>query len=470
MRKTKIVCTIGPATNSYDKIVDLLKAGMNVARLNMSHGDLSSHKKTLELVKQARQDLNLPCSIMVDTCGPELRIGTFENHKILLNKNDIFTFTTREVVGNQVQVNCPYPALLQSLKVGQKIYANNGLLEFVIKNVDNVQATCKVVIGGELSDHKSISVPKVRLPLPFISKKDEDNLLFAVKNDVEYISASFVSTESDVALLKNFISSHGGRQQIIAKIENVEGLSNFDKIMNLCDGIMVARGDMGTEIPIEQIPAVQKSMIAKCIANGKKVIVATEMLESMTYKIRPTRAETTDVAQAIYDKSGATMLSGETASGNYPIQACLTMSKIALATEKIINYDNEFVSSYKSVNKDLEAISYSACSTARVVGAKVIVCYTDKGKTADAISRFRPKANILAITHDNFTFNKLALSWGVYPVKTSEQPSLEDMLDFATKEVVRLKLAKTGDKIIVTLGIPTSKRGTTNAVHICQIN
>ncbi len=469
MRKTKIVCTIGPSTNSLEKIVELLRAGMNVARLNMSHGDLSSHQATLNLVKKARKLTNLPCAIMVDTCGPELRIGTFQNGKIELKKGDNFVFSTLDTLGDEGKVYCPYPALLKVLKAGQKMYANNGLLEFVVKEIKPEEIVCRVSVGGVLSDHKSISIPHVRLPLPYVSEKDDKNIAFAVKNKVEYISASFVSNRNDIDTLKNTIKKYGGQQEIIAKIENLEGINNLDSIIDACDGIMVARGDMGTEIPIEQIPAVQKKMIAHCIAYAKKVIVATEMLESMTAQRRPTRAETTDVAQAIYDKSGSTMLSGETASGKYPIESCETMAKIALATEKVVNYDDEFLCNYTSNGNDLSAVAYSACASSRSVGAKAIVCFTDKGETANALSRFRPKADIIAITHDEYTFNKLALTWGVMPLLSKEIATQEEMLSQALIFAKNLKLAKKGDKIVVTLGLPISKKGLTNAIQILEV-
>ncbi len=469
MKKTKTVCTIGPSTDRYESIVALLKNGMNVARLNMSHGSLESHQKTLDLVKQARRDLNLPCAIMVDTCGPELRVGTFKDQRVVLKKGQTFVFSTSMVEGDETQVYCGYPALLEILKPKQKLYANNGLLEFTIQKVENSSIICRVDVGGEISNHKSVSIPRIRLPLPFISEKDDKNIEFAAKNDVEFISASFVSTPDDVIKLRECIRKYGGRQEIISKIESAEGIKNLDKIIELSDGIMVARGDMGTEIPIEQIPSVQKNMITKTVQNGKIVIVATEMLESMTSKRRPTRAETTDVAQAIYDGTTATMLSGETASGQYPLEAAQTMSKISLATEKVVDYDSNFTDTIKNSNKNLDAISYSACATARSVGAKAIVCFTDKGKTAKMISRFHPKAAIVAITHDEFVFNNLALSWGVRPFVTSEFNSLEDMLNSAQDIVKRLNLAKTGDKIVITLGIPTKDKGITNSIKISQV-
>lgn len=469
MKKTKMVCTIGPSTDEYEKICKLIKNGMNVARLNMSHGDLESQQKTLDIIKRARKDLNSPCAIMVDTCGPELRIGSFTNQKVFLKKGQDFTFYTSPVEGNENQVYCGYPDLLKTLKPKQKIYANNGLLEFTVKSLTNNSFTCKVNVGGELSNHKSISIPKTRLPLPFISEKDKKNLEFAAKNDVEYISASFVSTPEDVIEMRECIKSFGGRQEIISKIESADGIKNLNKIIEVSDGIMVARGDMGTEIPIEQIPNTQKNMILKTVQSGKTVIVATEMLESMIYKRRPTRAETTDVAQAIYDGTSATMLSGETASGNYPFEASLTMTKITQATEKVINYDNSFLVDIKNSNNNLDSISYSACSTARAVDAKAIVCFTDKGKTAKMISRFRPKAPIIAITHDSFTYNLLALCWGVKPFIATEFKTLEHMLEYAELVVKHLNIAKSGDKIVVTLGIPTSDKGITNCVKITEI-
>ncbi len=470
MKKTKIVCTIGPSTNRFEQIVKLLRAGMNVARLNMSHGNLEGHQQTVDNVKKARESLGVPCAIMVDTCGPELRIGNFEFSKVKLEKGKTFTFTTREVVGDESIVTLNYPDLLLIMKPNQKIYANNGLLEFVVKEITKTDIITRVSVGGELSNHKSVSIPRTRLPLPFISEKDEKNIEFAAKNDVEYISASFVNRPEDVVLMRECIKKYGGRQEIISKIESLEGINKLDSIIKVSDGIMVARGDMGTEVAIEHIPQIQKNMIEKCIKESKKVIVATEMLESMIYKRRPTRAETTDVSQAIYDKAGSTMLSGETASGSYPIESALTMSKIASATEKVINYDNEFMSTYKDLHKKVEVIAYSACATARAVGAKAIVCYTDQGKTAEKISKFRPKATIVAITHDNFTYNKLALAWGVVPVLVEKQNTMQDILDFSNKIVKELKLAKKGDEIIVTLGLPLSETVHTNTVKISVVD
>lgn len=469
MKKTKTICTIGPSTDSLEKIKQLIKSGMNVARLNMSHGSLSSHQATLNNVKMAREELNVPCAIMVDTCGPELRIGDFIDGVTVLKRGQLFSFRTKECMGDNEGVYCGYPALLKVLKPKQKLYANNGLLEFAVDKVTKTDIVCKVLIGGEISSHKSISIPHIRLPLPFINEKDSENIKFAVKNDVEYISASFVNCAQDVNEMRKLITKLGGRQKIISKIESAEGVKNLDEIIAVSDGIMVARGDLGTEVPIEQIPFLQKKMIQKSIEAGKKVIVATEMLESMTQKRRPTRAETTDVAQAIYDRTGATMLSGETASGLYPIESAETMDKIVKAAEEVVEYENLLSKTDINPKQALEAIAYSACVTANVINAKAIVCFTHKGKTALTISKFRPQAPIIAITHDNFTYESMALAWGVEPVVLKEQKNIEKMFLSAQDIVKELKLAKKGDKIVITLGLPADANGLTNAITIYEI-
>ena len=470
MKKTKIVCTIGPSCNKLEDIKTLIKSGMDVARLNMSHGEMADHQIVLDRVKKARRGLNVPVAIMVDTCGPELRIGKFENGSIFLEKGQAFVLSTTNVVGDENKVYFGYPKLLKILKPRQTIYANNGLIELVVLKIEEKDIVCKVAVGGWLSDNKSISIPHVRIPQPFISKKDYSNIEFAVKNNAEYISASFVNKAKDVLQLRELLNKLGGKQKIIAKIESEEGIKNLESIISVSDGIMVARGDMGTEIPIEEIPAVQKNMIKQSISQGKSVIVATEMLESMISRRRPTRAETTDVAQAIYDKTSATMLSGETASGEYPFVSCQTMSNIALATEKNINYDTEMLLSYTSNDSNLNAISYSACSAARSVGAKAIVCFTDAGKTACMISCFRPGVPIVALTHDDFTYNMLSLCWGTLPIKIPSEKTLEKMIARAKKIVKEKNIAKAKDKIIITLGIPADKKGVTNSVHICEVN
>lgn len=469
MRKTKIVCTLGPASDSYKGICELLKSGMGVARLNMSHSTIESHQKVLDTIKKARTDLGLPCAIMVDTCGPEIRIGEFVKGKVVLQKGKTFTFCTQPTEGTEEKVYCGYPELLSVVKPNQKIFANNGLLEFKVKAVEGTNIVCKTVVGGILSDHKSISIPRVRINLPFISEKDERNIEFACKNDVELISCSFVNTAEDVLEMRECIKKYNGRCEIISKIESAEGIKNLGKIIELSDGIMVARGDMGTEIPIEHIPSVQKNMITRTIENGKRVIVATEMLESMIGKRRPTRAEITDVAQAIYDGTTATMLSGETASGQYPFEAAKTMARTIVATEHVIDYHKNLSCISDFGKTTVNAIAYSACSAARAIDAKVIVCFTDGGKTANMVSRFRPKATILAITHDEHTFNNLSMSWGVVPVINKREDTIDNMCETANRIVKQLHLAKPGDKIVITAGLPSNKIGPTNSIKISEV-
>jgi len=470
MKKTKMVCTLGPSSDSYKGICTLLKNGMNVARLNMSHATIESHQRVLDTVKKARADLGVPCAIMVDTCGPEIRVGNFENGKVELKKGNLFTFSTTNVLGNENIVECVYPQLLEVVKPNQKIFANNGLLEFKVVKIEGANIVCRVVVGGTLSNHKSISIPRVRINLPFISQKDEKNIEFACKNDVELISASFVNTPEDVKEMRECIKKYGGRCEIISKIESYEGIKNLNKIIELSDGIMVARGDMGTELPIEQIPAIQKDMIKRTVANGKRVIVATEMLESMITKRRPTRAEITDVAQAIYDGTSATMLSGETAGGAYPFEACKTMAKTLVATERVIDYEGNFLNGLDFKNSIQNAISYAACTAAHAVDAKVVVCFTDAGKTAKMVSRFRPNATVLAITHDEHTYNNLALSWGVVPAMHERLETTEEMCKVANELVKKYNLAKTGDKIIITSGLPAGVLGNTNSIKISEVD
>ena len=470
MKRTKVVCTIGPSTNSYEKIKELVVSGMNVARLNMSHGSIAEHQKTLDIVKRVRKELGVPCAIMVDTCGPEMRIGTFENGKVLLEKGKTFVLSTKKIAGNEKGVYFGFPKLLSKLRPKQKIYANNGLIELTISKIEKENIVCKVSIGGVISNHKSVSIPHTKLSLPFISEQDKNNISFAVKNDVEYISASFVSCKKDVEKIKDLVSSMGGRQRIISKIENQEGLDNLQEITLCSDGIMVARGDLGTEIPLEKIPVVQKNMIKTAILNGKFVVVATEMLESMTSKPRPTRAETTDVAQAIYDKTCATMLSGETASGEYPILSCSVMSNIATTAENSIDYNAELLSFPSCESQNVDIISYSACIASKNAQAKAIVCFTDNGHTAESLSKFRPTARIIALTHDDFTFNSLSLVWGITPIKVPKQKTFEKMIKTAKDIVKKLKIAKNGDKIILTLGLPLNGKEPTNTINICDVD
>ncbi len=469
MKKTKIVCTLGPASDTLKTIKNMISSGMNVARCNMSHGTVDSHTATIRLVQQAREELGQPCAVMVDTRGPELRIGTFGEGKVMLKKDSEFTFTIRQVVGTDKIVTVKYKKIIEDVKKGDKIFVNNGLVEFKVKNVTDTDIICKTINGGMISNNKSMCVPGIKLRMPYLNDNDKAALRMAVDVGAEMVAISFVSEASEVNLVRKYLKSIGGNQLIISKIENAEGIRNIESIIEASDGIMVARGDMGTEILIEHVPAVQKQIIKETIIRGKMVITATEMLESMTEQIRPTRAETTDVANAIYDGTSATMLSGETAAGKYPVETVQTMSKIAVATENVINYNAWLASSFDFEDDLLNAISYSACLTARSLGSKVIVCFTNSGRTARMISRFRPQADILAVTHDKEVYNSLALSWGVIPVLADRDATTDEMFLTAIKLAKDKRLVKKGDSIVITSGVPAKDMGMTNLIKITTI-
>lgn len=466
MKKTKIVCTLGPASQDYKTICQMMKAGMDVARLNMSHGDLSSHQAMIDTVKRAREFLKVPCAIMLDTRGPEIRIAKFEKGKVVLKKGQSFTFTTKNVLGDEKQVSLQYKQLVKDVKPGNRIFVNNGLVELKVKSVDKENIYCTVVVGGLLSDNKSMNVPGVKINTPYISEIDKEHINFAIDNNLEFIAISFVSEASEVEEVRKYIASIDGEIRIVSKIENARGIKNISSITEASDGIMVARGDMGTEIPIEEIPHVQKKIIKQASMRGKMVITATEMLESMTENRRPTRAETTDVANAIYDGTSATMLSGETAAGKYPVETVKTMSQIAKETEKVINYNERFIKDFNYDGKLIDSVSYSTCSTARALKAKAIVCFTNSGTTARMLSRFRPQTKIIAITHTEKDYNSLALSWGVIPILKKQCSTTEKMFTQASDVVKELKIGKAGDMVVVTAGVPAKEMGSTNLIKI----
>ncbi|MDR0849906.1 MAG: pyruvate kinase [Christensenellaceae bacterium] len=468
MKKTKTICTLGPATSDYQTILGLIKNGMNVARLNMSHGNLSTHQKSIDMVKQARLELGVPCAIMLDTRGPEIRIGHFSCDKIILKRGDLFTFTSRQIDGDQNEVSINFPPIIKGAKVGGSVFANSGLLEFKIIEVTKTDIICKVVEGGELSSYKNFAVPRAKIDMPYLSETDKEHIKFAAQNNLEFVACSFVGGAEDVRVVKKYIASLGGDMEIISKIESEEGINNLEEIIDESHGIMIARGDMGTEIPIAQIPSVQKHIINSCTIKGKPVIVATEMLESMTEKTRPTRAEAADVAAAVFDGTCATMLSGETAVGVNPVGAAKTMSSIADVTEQNIDYDEAFVGHFKYHNA-LDAVSYSACAAAMALKAKVIVCFTQTGRTVKRLSRFRPAATILAVTYNPQVYNTLSLSWGVLPVLTPAEIKFDNMFETANQLVKDLKLAKRGDVIIITTGSPTVHMGPTNMIKISEV-
>ena len=442
-------------------------AGMNVARLNFSHGTHDDHKKAIELIKKVREKLDLPIAILLDTKGPEYRIGTFENGKITLRQGDRFTFTTEESVGNESVVSVNYKGLPSEMKKGDKILLNNGLMVFEVENVTETEVNCTTLIGGELSNRKSMSFPDKVLRQKYLSESDKKDIKFGIEHGVDFIACSFVSTRQDLIDVKEYIASIGGTDaDIIAKIENRSGVDNITEICKDCDGIMVARGDMGVEIPFEELPNIQKHLITTCRLLGKRVITATEMLESMIYQSRPTRAEISDVANAVYDGTSAIMLSGETAAGKYPVLTVQTMARIAETAEKSIDYEKMFKNSDFIIKNTVDAISHATCGMAIDIGAKTIVACTLSGSTARMVSRFRCPVDIIGMTTNEKTWRKLALSWGVTPV-ISEIFFSPDVLFYTGKKKAheQMKL-KRGDKIVITGGMTNGRSGNTDIIKI----
>lgn len=467
MRKTKIICTIGPACENEETLTAMCLAGMNVARLNFSHGTHEEHLKKIELIKRVREKLSLPIAIMLDTKGPEYRIKTFKDKKITLKEGDSFTFTTRDIAGDNTIVAVNYEHLTKELKKGDRILVNNGLVIFEVNELTDDEARCTVIAGGELSDRKSMNFPNKVLKQKYLSDTDKDDILFGIENDVDFIAASFVSTRDDVLSIRKLLDSNGGeRINIIAKIENRAGVDNVEEICEVADGIMVARGDLGVEIPFVEVPAIQKFLIHKCRLLGKRVITATEMLESMIHNPRPTRAEISDVANAVYDGSSAIMLSGETAAGKYPVEALSNMAEIAEYTEAHIDYRKRFANTEYKIKNNLDAISHATCAMAIDVDAKCIVVNSVTGITARMISRFRCPCDILGTTTNRKVWRQLNLSWGVTPVLSEEFSSIDVMFYQAANEAVKTFNLTSGDNIVLTGGQINGVSGNTNTIKV----
>lgn len=467
MRKTKIICTIGPSSENEKTLTAMVKSGMNVARLNFSHGSHEEHLKKIELIKKVREKTGYPLAIMLDTKGPEYRIKTFKDHKVYVEEGATFTFTTKDVEGNENRVSVNYKHLCEELSVGDRILVCNGLVIFEVEKIDGQDAICKCIAGGELSDRKSMNFPNKVLKQKYISDNDKADILFGLENDIDFVAASFVSTKQDVQDLRKLLDANGGKQvDIIAKIENRAGVDNIEEICEVADGIMVARGDLGVEIPFVEVPAIQKFLIQKCRLLGKRVITATEMLESMIHNPRPTRAEISDVANAVYDGSSAIMLSGETAAGKYPVEAVKNMAEIAKYTEEHIDYKGRFAKTDYKIKNNLDAISHATCAMAIDVNAKCIVVNSVSGSTIRMVSRFRCPCDIVGITTNEKAWRKLNLSWGVIPVMTEEYNSL-DVVFFQSllkaKEVLKLKK---GDNVVLTGGQIGGQKGNTNTIKV----
>lgn len=470
MRKTKIVCTLGPACSDKQTLIEMCKAGMNVARLNFSHNTHADHEKRIALIKEVREELGLPIAIMLDTKGPEYRIKTFKNGKITLKEGDTFTFTADEVEGDETRVSVNYKGLPHDLEKGDIILLNNGLLSFEVTDKTDTDVLCRVIIGGELSDRKSMSFPNKTLKQKYLSDQDKQDIKFGIEHDIDFIACSFVSCRQDLLDVKNYLSELGASGiDLIAKIENRSGVDNIEEISGECDGIMVARGDMGVEIPFEELPAIQKKIITKCRMLGKRVITATEMLESMIYNVRPTRAEISDVANAVYDGTSAIMLSGETAAGKYPVQAVRTMARIAENTEKNIHYEKRFLSSEFKIKNTVDAISHATCGMAIDIDAKAIAVCSLSGMTARMVSRFRPPVDIVGLTTSEKTWHKLSLSWGVTPQMCENYPSTDVLFYNAQKLTKQVLGLHDGDKIVITGGVTNGKSGNTNLIKVERV-
>lgn len=468
MRKTKIVCTIGPACDSEETLRAMMLAGMNVARLNFSHGTHAEHQVRIDRIKKLRAELDLPIAIMLDTKGPEYRIGTFADGKIELHSGDTFTFTTEPVTGNAERVSVSYAGLAQDLEPGNTVLVNDGLIALTVTATTDTDVICRVTAGGVLSDRKSMSFPNKVLKQTFLSEQDKSDLLFGIENDVDFVAASFVSRKQDLADLNAFLRANGGEDiSVIAKIENQPGIDNIEEIFTECTGIMIARGDMGVEVPYEELPSIQKELIGKCRLLGKRVITATEMLESMTHNIRPTRAEIADVANAVYDGTSAIMLSGETAAGKYPVEAVKTMAAIAERTEADINYFGRMRNMTPDIRLGIGgATAHAACTTATDTNASAIITVTKSGATPRLISRFRPETPIIACVMDEPVQRQLSLTWGVKPLIMPYVQSTDEMIEGSVAVAKEAGLIHDGEIAVVTAGVPAGIAGTTNMIKV----
>lgn len=469
MKKTKIVCTIGPSSENEEVLEKLIISGLNVARLNFSHGTHEEHKKRIDTIKRVRERLNIPISIMLDTKGPEIRTRDFENGIAELLEGKEVIITTRDILGNSETCSVTYAGLPKDVSIGDSILIDDGLIELQVKEIINdTDIKCIVRNPGPVKNHKGVNIPGIKINLPAITKKDVDDIVFGIQNGIDFIAASFIRKASDVIEIRKVLEDHNaGNIQIISKIENQEGVENLDEIIQVSDGIMVARGDLGVEIPAEEVPLIQKSIIKKCNEVGKPVITATQMLDSMIRNPRPTRAEVTDVANAIFDGTDAIMLSGETAAGKYPVEAVKTMSNIALRTEHSLDYRQML--SNKTIGKDItvtNAISHATCATAQDLGAAAIITATSSGYTARAVSKFRPNSPIIAATPKQDVMRKLSLVWGVYTVQSDNTSSTDDVIDLSVQSALEKGYISDGDLIVITAGIPVGVAGSTNLIKV----
>ena len=469
MRKTKIVCTLGPSTDDEKVLEQLINNGMNVARCNFSHGSHEEHKGRMDKVKKLRTKCDKPVALLLDTKGPEIRTGNFENDKIEVKTGQLFTLMAdKNILGNQERVGVTYPDLYKDVQVGSVILIDDGLVKMEVEKIDGTDIVCRVKNDGKISNHKGVNVPDIHINLEYMSKQDESDIIFGIEQDIDYVAASFVRTADDIKQVRKVLDENGGKDiNIIAKIENSEGILNVDAIIDEADAIMVARGDMGVELPEEEVPIIQKMIIKKVYKAGKQVITATQMLDSMMNNPRPTRAEVTDVANAIYDGTSAIMLSGETAAGKYPVEALTTMSKIAERTEMDINYKQRFLNNHKDYRSDItEAVCHATCMTAYDLESKSILTVTKSGRSARMISKYRPDCRIIAGSTEEKVVRQLNMSWGVSPVLIKEKAHVLELFDYAVEVAKRKKLVEKGDVVVITSGVPLGKSGTTNMIKV----
>ena len=469
-RKTKIVCTIGPASSSRKTLEKLAKAGMNVARINLSHGTLAEHGKVIKDIRDLARTLNLPIAILLDLPGPKIRTGALHKDKVILREGSDFTLVKETIKGDETKVSVNYPSFFKDVKAGNSIFVNDGAIALKVISATASKVQCKVIVGGELTEHKGVNLPGIKLDIPSTISTNLEQMTFGIEQGVDFFAISFVRSPVDIAERRKFLHQMGVHVPLIAKIEKHEAVKKIDDIVREADGIMVARGDLGIEMPLAEVPLIQKSIIRKCNNLGKPVIVATQMLESMINMARPTRAEVSDVANAIFDGADAVMLSGETAAGKYPVQAAEMMANIAAETEGALPYEQWLIEKRRHASAQTDdAISYAACAISQQIGATCIVAYTRSGSTALRVSKYKPKATILASTPDERTLRRLSLSWGIEPYLARAPKNVDAMFQEAAMLAVRTGLAKSGDFIAVTAGIPTGVPGSTNMLKVHRI-
>lgn len=468
IRKTKIVCTMGPNLFEKGLVKPLMEAGMNVARFNFSHGSHESHLEYFKEVCRIRDELGLPVATMLDTKGPEIRVKSFKDDKVILEAGQTFTLTTRDVEGNDSQVSVTYADLPKDVSIGGRVLIDDGLIGMVVENITDTDVVCKVQNGGPVSNNKGVNLPNVHLSMPFISEKDRGDIIFAAKNGYDFIAASFTRCADDIVQIRRILEENGGQDiNIIAKIENMEGVENLDEILRVADGIMVARGDLGVEVPLEEVPSLQKKLIQKAVFAGKPVITATQMLESMIKNPRPTRAESTDVANAIYDGTSAIMLSGETAVGAYPVEAVKTMVRIALRAEQDIDYIRRFSRPEGAISSDVtSAISHSTVTSAHDLNASAIITVTMSGSTARILSRYRPACTIVCCTTRPIVWRQMSLSWGTVSLMIGTESNTDELFEHAVDAAVKEGIVRDGELVVLTAGVPLGFSGTTNLMKV----